>query len=113
MPESPRLASSEIGTLWMTYQQKTLVLMMLEYFIEKGLLPSSPYVATQKPVEHVKGTNYLGMFNIKGKRALNTVELAHLHHSIESNVTGMQMIFALLNVPSTKWRLIIFIKVEK
>ncbi|WP_341864771.1 DUF3231 family protein [Halobacillus dabanensis] len=33
------------------------------------------------------------MFNLKGKRALNTVELAHLHHSIESNVTGMQMIF--------------------
>ncbi|SFJ76164.1 Protein of unknown function [Halobacillus dabanensis] len=170
MPESPRLSSSEIGILWMTYQQKTMVLMMLEYFIEKaddeeakkimtevqvqiqpyiqkieelfkaeniavpigftkedvnkevpklydngfdimllrmlkeismgmhtlnitmtyraditmmfreltqntqkfyddctqyllekGLLPRSPYVATQKPVEHVKGTNYLGV----------------------------------------------------
>ncbi|RDY72710.1 DUF3231 family protein [Halobacillus trueperi] len=203
MPESPRLSSSEIGVLWMTYQQKTMILTMLEYFIEqaddpeakqimtnlrstmqpyvgkiesmyraedlpvpigftkedvnkgvpklfdngfdimflrlveeitmgmhtlnlsmsyrpdvtllyqeltqitqkcyddctqflltKGYLPKSPYVAVQKQVEHAKGTNYISMFNpIKGKRALNTVEIAHIHHSIESNVTGMQMIF--------------------
>ncbi|MDQ1144201.1 hypothetical protein QE429_001028 [Bacillus sp. SORGH_AS 510] len=203
MPEVPALASSEIGTLWMTYQQKTMIKHMLKYFIEKaddqaakkiltdlheeispyieqmaqlfqsegvptpigfteqdinievprlyengfdimfvrmvkeismamhtlnitmsyrddiiqlyrnltsitqkyyhqctkylleqGLIPRSPYVSTTKNVEFVKDTNYLGGFNpISGKRSLNTVELAHIYHAIESNVTGMQMIF--------------------
>lgn len=36
MPEAPSITSSEIGTLWITYQQKTMVLRMLEYFIEKA-----------------------------------------------------------------------------
>ncbi|MBM7691672.1 hypothetical protein JOC77_001079 [Peribacillus deserti] len=36
MPEYPAISSSEIGSLWMTYQQKTLILRMLEYFIEKA-----------------------------------------------------------------------------
>ncbi|PLT30035.1 DUF3231 family protein [Peribacillus deserti] len=36
MPESPAISSSEIGALWMTYQQKTMVMRMLEYFIEKA-----------------------------------------------------------------------------
>lgn len=203
MPEVPALASSEIGTLWMTYQQKTMIKHMLEYFIEKaddqeakkimndlheeiipyieqmvrifqsegiptpigftdkdinkevpklydngfdimfvrmtkeismamhtlnitmsyrddmiqlyrnltsmtqkyyhrctkyllekGLIPRSPYVSTNKEVEFVKDTNYLGGFNLfSGKRSLNTVELANIYHAIESNVTGMQMIY--------------------
>ncbi|UOQ92205.1 DUF3231 family protein [Halobacillus shinanisalinarum] len=36
MPEKPALTSSELGTLWLTYQQKTMILRMLEYFIEKA-----------------------------------------------------------------------------
>ncbi|WP_017187170.1 DUF3231 family protein [Alkalibacillus haloalkaliphilus] len=36
MPQTPGLVSSEIGTLWMTYQQKTMALRMLEYFIKKA-----------------------------------------------------------------------------
>ncbi|RKQ34574.1 DUF3231 family protein [Oceanobacillus halophilus] len=36
MPEKPGITSSELGTLWLTYQQKTMVLRMLEYFIEKA-----------------------------------------------------------------------------
>ncbi|GAA0501753.1 hypothetical protein GCM10008986_31570 [Salinibacillus aidingensis] len=36
MPEKPGLTSSELGTLWLTYQQKTMILRMLEYFIEKA-----------------------------------------------------------------------------
>lgn len=34
MPEKPAITSSEIGALWSTYQQKTMVLRMLDYFIE-------------------------------------------------------------------------------
>ncbi|MCP8615394.1 DUF3231 family protein [Salirhabdus salicampi] len=204
MPEKPEITSSELGTLWLTYQQKTMIMRMLEYFIEKaddenaknimtnlygeiepyaekiidifqnegaaipvgytakdvnkgvpklydngfdimfvrlikeismamhssnitmayredivmlfkeltsitqkyynlctqyllekGLLPRSPYVSMPQSVEFVKSTNFLGGIAINPfseKRTLNTVEIAHLHHAIESNVTGMQMI---------------------
>lgn len=30
------ISSSEVGTLWLTYQEKTLILRILEYFIEKA-----------------------------------------------------------------------------
>ncbi|MDZ5473686.1 DUF3231 family protein [Bacillus sp. 31A1R] len=212
MPEQPYLASSEIGVLWMTYQQKTMLLQMLEYFIEKaddqeareimtslygeirtypdkirelfefegvsvpvgftpqdvdkhvpklydngfdiifirmikeismgmhtlnitmayrkdiimlfreltaltqkyydkctqyllekGLMTRSPYVTTQKGIEFVDNKSYLGGFNpISGKRPLNTVELAHIYHAIESNITGMQMIFGYAQVAKTR-----------
>jgi Protein of unknown function (DUF3231) len=36
MPENPSIASSEIGGLWNTYQQKTMIIRMLEYLIEKA-----------------------------------------------------------------------------
>ncbi|WP_226584591.1 DUF3231 family protein [Halobacillus litoralis] len=212
MPAKPRISSSEIGTLWMTYQQKTMVIRMLDYFIAKaedqqakkimvhlqrdikpyvtdietifknegidvpvgfteedvatgvpklydngfdimflrlikeismgmhtlnltmgyrkditqmfreltsitqkyyvectqyllakGLLPKSPYIATQKPIEHVQHKDYLSMFKSnKEKRALNTVEIAHLHHAIESNITGMHMILGFAQCATEK-----------
>ncbi len=34
MPDKPSITSSEIGTLWMTYQQKTLIICLLDYMIE-------------------------------------------------------------------------------
>jgi hypothetical protein len=204
MPEKPAITSSELGTLWLTYQEKTMILRMLEYFIEKaddekakgimsnlqeeldpyvgkitaifqnegaiipvgftsqdvnkdvpklydngfdimfirllkeismalhslnitmayrediekifkeltaltqkyyilctqyllekGMLPRPPYVSMPNSVEFVKDTNYLAGLAINPfseKRTLNTVEVAHLYHSIESNITGMQMI---------------------
>jgi hypothetical protein len=204
MPERPSLTSSELGTLWLTYQQKTMILRMLEYFIEKadddkakkimtdlssqvdsyvkkiagifeaegavvpvgfttedvnkdvpklydngfdimflrlikeismalhtlnitmayredivklykeltsltqevynsctqyliekGMIARPPYVSMPQSVEFVKDVSYLGglAINLFGeKRTLNTVEVAHLHHAVESNVTGMQMI---------------------
>ncbi|WP_332693400.1 DUF3231 family protein [Halalkalibacter lacteus] len=204
MPEKPAITSSELGTLWLTYQQKTMILRMLEYFIEqaddekakgimtnlhgeidlyvskitetlqnegvvipigytaqdvnigvpklydngfdimfvrllkelsmalhslnitmayrediviifneltaitqkyynlctqylleKGMLARPPYVSMPKSVEFVKDTTYLGGLAINPfseKRTLNTVEVAHLHHTIETNITGVQMI---------------------
>lgn len=65
------------------------------YLLEKGLFPRSPYVSMPKSVAFVQDTNYLGGFVLNPfneKRTLNTIEIAHLHHSIESNITGMQMI---------------------
>jgi hypothetical protein len=66
-----------------------------QYLLEKGMIVRPPYVSMPKSVEFVKDTNYLGGIAINPfneKRSLNTVEVAHLHHSIESNVIGMQMI---------------------
>ncbi len=202
MPEKPAITSSELGTLWLTYQEKTMILRMLEYFIEiaddekakgimtnlyseidlfvgkiteifknegavipvgftsqdvnkdvpklydngfdimfvrllkeismglhslnitmayredvvmifkeltamtqnyynlctqylleKGMLVRPPYVTMPNSVEFVKDYSYLGGLNpFSEKRALNTVEVAHMHHAIESNLTGLQMI---------------------
>lgn len=204
MPEKPAITSSELGTLWLTYQEKTMVLRILEYFIEKaddekarsiltnlygelelyvskiieffnnegaiipvgytaqdvnidvpklydngfdimfvrllteismglhalnltmsyredivllykeltaitqdyyntctqyllekGMIPRPPYVSMPKSVEFIKDTNYLSGLAINpftDKRTLNSVEVAHLHHAIEANLTGMQMI---------------------
>lgn len=36
MPEKPAITSSELGVLWLTYQEKTMILRILEYFIEKA-----------------------------------------------------------------------------
>ncbi|WP_138419653.1 DUF3231 family protein [Aquibacillus sediminis] len=36
MPEKASITSSELGTLWLTYQEKTMILRMLEYFIAKA-----------------------------------------------------------------------------
>ncbi|WP_350457426.1 DUF3231 family protein [Cytobacillus firmus] len=36
MLERPPITSNELATLWMTYQQKTMLVRMLEYFIEKA-----------------------------------------------------------------------------
>lgn len=66
-----------------------------QYLLEKGMLARPPYVTMPTSNEFVKDTNYLGGLTINPfseKRTLNTVEVAHLHHAIESNTTGMQMI---------------------
>ena len=64
-----------------------------QYLLEKGMLARPPYVSMPNSVEFVKDTSYLGGLNpFSEKRTLNTVEVAHLHHAIESNITGMQMI---------------------
>lgn len=36
MPKKPSLTSSELGSLWLTYQQKTMLSCMLDHFIEKA-----------------------------------------------------------------------------
>ncbi|MGJ7922086.1 DUF3231 family protein [Neobacillus sp. LXY-4] len=66
-----------------------------QYLLEKGMLARAPYVSMPNSIEFVKDTSYLSglaMNPFTEKRTLNTVEVAHLHHSIESNVIGMQMI---------------------
>lgn len=66
-----------------------------QYLLEKGLLPKSPHVSMPKSVEFVKDYSYFGGLAINPfseKRILNTVEVALIHHSIESNIFGLQLI---------------------
>lgn len=66
-----------------------------QYLIEKGMIARPPYVSMPKEVEFVKDVNYLDGFVLNPfseKRTLNTIEVAHIYHAIESNVTGIQMI---------------------
>lgn len=82
----------------------------VDYLQEKDVLPRPPAVTMPKSVEFVEGTNYMSGFNLfSEKRALNTVEVAHLYHAIESNIIGMQLItgFAqVANEPEVKKYLI-------
>ena len=65
----------------------------VDYLQEKDVLPRPPAVSMPKSVEFADGTNYMSGFNLfSEKRALNTVEVAHLYNAIESNIIGMQMI---------------------
>jgi hypothetical protein len=65
----------------------------VDYLQGKDVLPRPPAVTMPKSVEFVEGTDYMSGFNLfSEKRALNTVEVAHLYHSIESNIVGMQLI---------------------
>ncbi|MCP8969096.1 DUF3231 family protein [Ectobacillus ponti] len=211
MPERPAVTSSELGVLWLTYQQKTMILRMLEYFIaraddekaagimkglygeahpyaermkeifqeegaavpigftvqdveqnapklydngfdimfirlmkeismgmhalnitmvyredlillfkdltaitqkyyalcsgyllEKGILARPPYIAMPQSVEFAESTRYLSGNPIADlfheKRTLNTVELAHIYHSIEANIIGKQLIMGFAQV---------------
>jgi hypothetical protein len=64
------------------------------YLLSKGLLVRPPYIPMPKEVEFVKDHTYLSGMNLfSKKRTLNTVEIAHIFHAIESNYVGMQMIF--------------------
>lgn len=66
-----------------------------QYLIEKGMIARSPYVSMPTKVEFVKSINYLDGLSLnpfRDERTLNTVEVAHLYHAIETNITGMHMI---------------------
>ena len=56
MTQKQALSSSELGTLWMTYQQKTMVQRMLEYFIEQADDNQAKEIMQDT---HMKMINYL------------------------------------------------------
>ncbi|YCA41643.1 DUF3231 family protein [Bacillus sp. JZ8] len=63
------------------------------YLLEKEILTRPPKVTMPKSSEFVESKNYLNGFNpFNKKRALNDIELGYLHHGIETNNIGMQLI---------------------
>ncbi len=63
------------------------------YLLEKGILTLPPKVTMPKSSEFIESKSYLNGFTpFNDKRALNALELGYLHHGIETNNIGMQLI---------------------
>ncbi|MCM3670707.1 DUF3231 family protein [Mesobacillus maritimus] len=63
------------------------------YLLDKGILTLPPKVTMPKSVEFIENKSYLSGFNpLSEKRALNDIEIGFLHHMIEVNNIGMQLI---------------------
>lgn len=63
------------------------------YLLEKGILTLPPNVTMPKSKEFIESKSYLSGFNpFSEKRVLNDIELGYLHHGIETNNIGMQLI---------------------
>jgi hypothetical protein len=70
-----------------TYKTATL------YLLKRGILTLPPKVTMPKTSEFVESESYLkGLNPLINKRALNTIELGNLHHGIETNMVGLQLI---------------------
>ncbi|WP_416433812.1 DUF3231 family protein [Priestia megaterium] len=73
----------------------------VDYLQEKNVLPRPPAVSVPKTAKFAEGTDYMnGLHLFSSKRALNTVEVAHIYYAIESNILGMQMITGFAQVAS-------------
>lgn len=80
------------------YNQVTVITetyynLFTQYLLKKSILPRPNYVAMPKSVDFITDKQYMKGTNILGyKRPLNTVEFGVLYRSIESNITGMQLL---------------------
>ncbi len=79
------------------YQQLTEITetyynLFTQYLLENSILSRPNYVNMPTSVDFIADKQYMKGTNILGnKRPLNTVEFGVLYHSIESNITGMQL----------------------
>jgi hypothetical protein len=63
-----------------------------QHLLDKGVLTRPPIVSMPKEVEFVEDTNYTkGLNPFRKKRALNMVEIGLVYQSLETNITGMQL----------------------
>ncbi|WHY94957.1 DUF3231 family protein [Neobacillus cucumis] len=63
------------------------------YLLKKGILTLPPIITMPKRTEFIESKKYMKGFKpFSEKRALNAIELGFLHHGIETNNIGMQLI---------------------
>lgn len=63
------------------------------YLLNKGILTLPPKVTMPKTTEFINDKSYLNGFHLfNDNRALNDIEIGTLHHVIETNNIGMQLI---------------------
>ncbi|MFY0761963.1 DUF3231 family protein [Metabacillus dongyingensis] len=80
------------------YDQTTNVL------LETGVLSRPPFVSMPKEVKFVQDKNYMagGLNWFSNERSLNTIEVSLIHHSIETNLTGMQLMIGFAQVANNQ-----------
>ncbi|TYS67713.1 DUF3231 family protein [Sutcliffiella horikoshii] len=75
------------------YDQITQIL------LEAGILSRPPYVSMPKEVKFVQDKKYMTGLNwLSNERSLNTLEISLIHHAIETNLTGMQLMIGFAQV---------------
>lgn len=63
------------------------------YLLDNGILSLPPKVSVPKKTEYIKSKSYMDGFKLIGeKRPLNDLEVGILHHNLEANNIGMQLI---------------------
>lgn len=63
------------------------------YLLKKGILTRPPIITPPKKTEFIESKRYMrGLKPFSEKRVLNAIELGFLHHGIETNNIGMQLI---------------------
>jgi hypothetical protein len=71
-----------------------------QFLLEKGVLARPPFVTMPKEVNFVQDKNYMGGLWFSEKRSLNTVEVSLIHHAVETNLIGMQLMIGFAQVAS-------------
>lgn len=66
-----------------------------QYLLDEGVLTRPPIVPMPDKTEVINDTNYTNGFNLfNKKRVLNTVEIGLIYQSLETNISGMQLMTA-------------------
>jgi hypothetical protein len=83
----------------LTAESQAMNSQLTQHLLEKGVLARPPYVSMPKEVHFVEDKNYMGGFNwFSEKRSLNTIEVSLIHHAIETNLVGMQLMIGFAQV---------------
>ncbi|WP_417897789.1 DUF3231 family protein [Bacillus haimaensis] len=74
-----------------------------QFLLEKGVLVRPAFVTMPKEVHFVQDDNYMDGFKMFSEtRSLNTVEVSLIHHAIETNLIGMQLMIGFAQVAADK-----------
>nr|WP_263326903.1 DUF3231 family protein [Neobacillus sp. Marseille-Q6967] len=74
-----------------------------QFLLEKGVLVRPAFVSMPKEVNFVQDNNYRSAFNwFDETRSLNTIEVSLIHHAIETNLIGMQLMIGFAQVAENK-----------
>lgn len=74
-----------------------------QFLLDKGVLVRPPFMTMPKEIAFIKDNNYLSGFNLlRETRSLNAIEISLIHHAIETNLTGMQLMIGFAQVANDK-----------
>ncbi|NQX68643.1 DUF3231 family protein [Paenibacillus alba] len=74
-----------------------------QFLLDKGVLVRPPFMTMPKEVTFIKDNDYLSGFNLlKATRSLNAIEVSLIHHAIENNLVGLQLMIGFAQVANDK-----------